>query len=323
MKFINKIYLTDYYEIKFLGLTIYKKIVKPTFVYKKYLSGFFKVKEYKLYNLYYILGVQLPRTTEAKIVPLLEKFALKNYYTTERLIKTSLLHQKTFSEYKNINAGKEVVILGAGPTLNKYVPIKNAVHIGVNRTFLFDKVNLDYLFAIDKEGIKQYYKEFTNYKGNNCIKFIGDQNIDKNFQIPEDIANQIESKRYKTTGHYLPDRFALDLEASPIGNFATVTLQAMQFALYTNPKKIYLVGIDCNISVKGHFVGKTPDNSTRGQDPKWLDGIQRDQWFSIKPFLEMYYPNIEVISINPIGLKGLFKDIYTDENGNFTNMEDR
>jgi hypothetical protein len=28
-------------------------------------------------------------------------------------------------------------------------------------------------------------------------------------------------------------------------------------------------------------------------------------------FIAKYYPDVEVISINPVGLKGMFKDVYT------------
>ena len=63
------------------------------------------------------------------------------------------VHQKVFPKYKGINKGKDVVLMGAGPTLNQYQPIKNAIHIGTNRTFKFDKVLLDYLFIQDKADL--------------------------------------------------------------------------------------------------------------------------------------------------------------------------
>ena len=30
-----------------------------------------------------------------------------------------------------------------------------------------------------------------------------------------------------------------------------------------------------------------------------------------KEFIDIYYPDVEVISVNPVGLKGLFRDVYT------------
>jgi len=35
-------------------------------------------------------------------------------------------------------------------------------------------------------------------------------------------------------------------------------------------------------------------------------------WIQLKEFVELYYPETEIISINPIGLKGLFRDEYTE-----------
>ena len=34
------------------------------------------------------------------------------------------INYNTFLKYKNINYGKEVVLIATGPTLNKYIPIK-------------------------------------------------------------------------------------------------------------------------------------------------------------------------------------------------------
>ena len=32
-----------------------------------------------------------------------------------------------------------------------------------------------------------------------------------------------------------------------------------------------------------------------------------------KQFKNKVYPDVEVVSINPVGLKGVFKDVYTEE----------
>ena len=33
-------------------------------------------------------------------------------------------------------------------------------------------------------------------------------------------------------------------------------------------------------------------------------------WHQLKRFAQVFYPNTEIISINPVGLKGIFKDEY-------------
>ena len=34
-------------------------------------------------------------------------------------------------------------------------------------------------------------------------------------------------------------------------------------------------------------------------------------WKELKRFAEVYYPTTEIISVNPVGLRGMFKDLYT------------
>ena len=106
------------------------------------------------------------------ISPLFKKYA----YIEEELIATSILHKETFLPYKNLcNGEKDVVVCGAGPTLNKYKPIEGAIHIAVNRAFLFDKVDFDFIFAQDFEGINMVEEQLINYRKGKCIKFLGTQ----------------------------------------------------------------------------------------------------------------------------------------------------
>lgn len=233
----------------------------------------------------------------------------------QRSINTALLHQKTFLPYKNCYQGKDTVIVGAGPTLNNFTPINDCIYIGCNRVFLFDKVKFDYLFTIDKVGIDKYYEGFLQYEGNNCVKFIGDQNLGENFQIPESYIlhfPQDKIRRYKTVSGYLPDKFELDIDSMPLANGASVTLQAAQFALYTNPRRIYIVGVDCTVAQKQHFAGSSYDNKERGESAKFCDNYNISMWKKLKEFASLYYPETEIISVNPVGLKGIFRDLYTE-----------
>ena len=43
-----------------------------------------------------------------------------------------------------------------------------------------------------------------------------------------------------------------------------------------------------------------------------LNNIIIDGYVRLKEFAEIYYPDVEIISVNPVGLKGLFADIYMD-----------
>lgn len=233
--------------------------------------------------------------------------------TIRKLNTVAILHQKTFMEFKNCHKNDALVIVGAGPSINQLdisVLPQNAKYIGLNRAFLYESINFDYLFAIDKIGIEKWYDAFIAYKEDECIKFVGDQDINFDFQIPEQIALKVKNvRRYKTTTKTPFFDFIVDIDSQPLFNSYTVSLQAMQFALYTNPKEIYLVGIDCTGGTQGHFMGQSANLKERGENPEFNDTQAISDWKRIKEFIETYYPETRIISVNPVGLRGTFEDI--------------
>ena len=194
--------------------------------------------------------------------------------------------------------------MGSGPSLNDYEPIEGAITVGVNRTFLLGKVTLDYLFMQDYIAVKDYIESSENYKNTNLIKFYGGI-------IPESIALRHNANRYHANSLLDPQyklpllEFTYDIATEALKCYGSVVFAAMQFILYTNPKRIYIVGCDC--SDKGHFDSPTSTAS----DPTFEFVLQG--WNKMKKFAQMYYPETEIISINPVGLKGLFTDVYTCE----------
>ena len=106
---------------------------------------------------------------------------------------------------------------------------------------------------------------------------------------------------------------AYDIDSQPLANSSSCSIQAIQFILFTNPKKIYLVGIDCSIGSKGHFTGKCFDIKARNEDFEANDAYAISTWKQVKEFAQTYYPETEIISGNPVGLKGIFTDLYQDE----------
>ena len=101
------------------------------------------------------------------------------------------INTKTFAEFRNAFRGKKVVIVGSGPTLDYYEPIKDAIHIGMNYAYLKDNISFDYLFFQDgqnRQGTRQ--REFkANYSKIKHKIFIGKyQNRIEDYWIgfPED-----------------------------------------------------------------------------------------------------------------------------------------
>lgn len=148
----------------------------------------------------------------------------------------------------------------------------------------------------------------------------------------KDIVSESDSILIKNSERYIVDilcsynNLIYDITSLPLQCFGSVVFAAIQFIFWTNPKRIYLVGCDatnsghfnqknntldlrrvklgCDCSAGGHFV----DNKDTSHYGYMLYG-----WNQAKLFLSYHYPDIEIISINPIGLKRMFKDIYSKD----------
>lgn len=218
------------------------------------------------------------------------------------------LHPGTFGTFKSKHRGQDIVLLGTGPSANRYSPIDGAIHVGVNRAFRMPQILLDYLFIQDRQYVPEdpdYMGEqdaADEYIGNNCKKFYG---MHYDF-LPITVASVEKTKAKRFVFH---DRriaptgitgFMDDITIRPLNEWGSVIFAALDFALWTHPKRIYIVGCDC--SINGSFDGKCQSFDS-------YDGI-RFGWDQYKQYAQNYYPDVEIISVNPVGLKGLFTDIY-------------
>ena len=232
-------------------------------------------------------------------------------------IAASMANNFAFKEIKNLYNGKDVVLCGAGPTLAKYNPIPDAIHFALNRALLNEKVHFDYLIADDWDGLNFIQNEILEY---DCIKFFGHQIGTELFrQIPESFVIANNAKRYYTDSYKVEDgfksKFVCDIDKMAIGNMPNIALSAMQILLFTNPRRIFLVG--CDASANGHF--KCDEKLSKEQIEQHKKDLNIavagtpviNKWLELKEFAQTYYPTTEIISINPVGLKGIFKDEYT------------
>lgn len=218
-------------------------------------------------------------------------------------------HQKTFGKYKNYYQGKDIAIIATGPSLKKYKPLKDVINIGVNKAFMHENIKLDYIFIQDYLATKSYIEQLAQSGYNNIKKFYGVVSELKfvNFYdsrqliVPESIINRHKAEKYYLYTRYLKNhkKFNCDIDKCWIQDCYSVAFSAMQFALFTNPKRIYIVGCDCS---SGYFDGSKGNNLT----------ALAKTWAELKEFAEIYYPETEIISVNPVGLKGLFKDLYQE-----------
>lgn len=251
-----------------------------------------------------------------------EKLLYNSYRTSAYLLAASRVNNETFTKYKDSNLGKELVLCGAGPSLKKYIPIENVKHIALNRALLNETIKYDYFIADDWLGINFMQDFLEQY---DCIKFFGHQIGDYTREIPETFARKSRAERYYTDSFMVRDGFesklVSDINHMPIGNMPNIALSALQILLFTNPKKIYLVG--CDASANGHYEVKQAKEISKKQyelekrDLKLAVGSDRvlETWRDFKQFKEAFYPDVEIVSVNPVGLKGLFKDSYQNEKG--------
>lgn len=227
----------------------------------------------------------------------------ENYYMS-RAIVVNQVNSEAFSKYKNIYSGKEIAIIAAGPSLEKYVPLENTINISVNGAFLHEKIKSDYIFMIDYMAVKDYIEKANEEPYTNIPKFYGlvPESIYgfKEFKlpvIPESIAIRHNASRfYAYLNRSGKTYFQREIDKNWLDGNGGIAFSAAQFALFTNPKKIYLVGCDCTA---GYF------NSKKGNSNYHLVSY----WKKFKDFANLYYPETEIISINPVRLKGLFKDM--------------
>lgn len=253
----------------------------------------FKIQRKREYTKYKLFGITLFKWKSYKYIRQRELAYLAN------LNSVNNLHQKTFPQYKNFHNGKEVVLIASGPSLNEFRPIEGAVYVGVNRACQYDKVHFDYLFCQDYGACQSFFEELCTYAG--AKKFLGllpEYNL-PDCVIPDMYASYQGVERYYVATSDEKFDFTYDLASQPLGDSRSVVFSAMQFILWTHPRRIYLVG--CDTALNGYYNSKSNGLSIK----KVKDG-----WRRMKDFIRVYYPDIEVISINPVGLKGLFKDKY-------------
>jgi hypothetical protein len=212
-------------------------------------------------------------------------------------------YNKPLEKFKNLHNGDTAILFATGPSLNKYVPLANSeyyIKIGVNRIYdypdILYKLNYYYYgsnYYLDEEHRKNIDKVCMNknittfasaYENGRSHKDINRGNI-----TPER-ANELNSIPFENT---------LDTFTNDVANYCSlgnsIIFPPLQHILYMGIKKIYLVGCDC-----GFTHGKSSD-----------DEHLLYYWRKFVDFKNIYYPEVKIVSINPVSLKGWFdEDIY-------------
>lgn len=225
--------------------------------------------------------------------------------------KLSKINHIAFNQYKNIFIDKEAVICGTGFSLNNYIPIKDAIHMGCNRCVFYDKLIFDFYFFNDWSKVPAgvYRDKILSYKPN-IAKFFGTFPAQRSFGCVMAHAQQANAYLYDMEGPG-GGSFQVEIDKYYVGDkgCSTVFVQ-MQFALFCGFKTIYIAGCDIdNLKNTDHNQRYFFNDRKIINNPGWYAPL-KDRWKIMKNFINDYYPNTKIISINPMGLKGLFEDIY-------------
>tara|TARA_B110001450_G_C17526068_1_gene442636 strand:- start:94 stop:747 length:654 start_codon:yes stop_codon:yes gene_type:complete len=209
---------------------------------------------------------------------------------------------KPLEKFKNIHNGKTAILFATGPTIKNYTPLENSedfIKFGVNSIYDHKNIvnDLNYYFYGSHYYINSYHKK----------------NVDETCSLKNIISfasayEEGRSHKDINRGNISPER-AIELKSVPFENnlqsftndvseYATlghsIIFPAIQIILYMGIKKIYIVGCD-----GGYTSGQSSGNAE-------LILL----WKKFEEFRTKYYPEVKVISVNPVSLKGLFHDIY-------------
>jgi len=228
-------------------------------------------------------------------------------------------------KYKNIHKGKSGVLFATGPSLNQFTPnlldepLEDVVKVGVNSFIYKDDVDLDYYFCaqdVAKEPSDHPHK--SDDAPEILLKTpLFDKILEKCDKVKVFCAYSVDGKRhhelfndeeiermnaetYELDSRLGAKRFRKDISSGPLFNHS-ISFPALQFLLYVGVTKIYLVGCDSS-GGKSYLMPEAP---------AWrlaLNGYKIGQWRDFRDFREEEYPEVELVSVNPIGLKGMFRD---------------
>ena len=228
-----------------------------------------------------------------------------------------------FEPFKHLHEGMSVAVMGCGPSVDLYEGDKNLIHIGCNELLYSEKFKLDYFFVGDAQaGWKDKQKTFhtdpesyQNYKPR-IAKFVRDHPhadvsmLLANCGAPIDHAIHYDiCDRTSTLSEFKENR-QVNFQADIVNNYMysrmSITWEMLQFALWTSPARIYLMGQDCSYS-KGTLYN--PNHKAYGGVPR-VPLIKK--WEEFATWSIETYPKTQIYIVNPVSMK-CFEEKKLDE----------
>jgi hypothetical protein len=151
-------------------------------------------------------------------------------------------YAKSLKKFQNIHRGKDCIIIGNGPSLNKMdlSPIRDYYTFGLNKIFMFEKydLNLSYLAAVNPLVIEQSKTVYEKFDRPIFLSY------DNSKGVIDDASHiyRLNSKSLFGFGSRMTEEFY---------EGGTVTYVAMQLAFAMGFERVALIGIDHNFAQKG------------------------------------------------------------------------
>ena len=238
------------------------------------------------------------------------------------------MNNSHLSKYINCHEGESAIIFCPGKSIDDFKFDQNfdsMIKIGINTTIvhpMFKYRKLDYHLMCDPCGYYGYVSHPYMYENLN-IKYNAFRGIHGNFDmINYDIRqwdvsitkNVVPYLFYsapyvKVGGQFTEDPelmkdkpFSNDISNDEIIGNMSIIFPALQILLGMGFKKIYLVGVDI---VGGYWF------IDYGQGVTWEISKFRERWEYFEEWLgsSEKYNDVDIVSVNPVGLKGMFNEI--------------
>ncbi len=238
---------------------------------------------------------------------------------------------------KDVIKGRNVVVYGSGPTLNyfdpKMITTEDTQQMGVNSQIINEKLKLDFFFAGD----------YIPLRKNKITPDTLKEKMKEGVRICLTRKYGIKPNNGKFPGRYIPNSFVDELtDCANILYYTNSFKECMerkythllfsshsigqiplQISLLCGASKIYLVGYDQGGSfyADGRLRISYEDNNDANAD---IEGDSRTKKFVsddkaikaftlIKEMKKQLNLKSEIISVNPVNMKGIFTDVYTNE----------
>lgn len=207
-----------------------------------------------------------------------------------------------FKQWKNKHIDEPAFLLGSGPTINRFPVNKHkGVYIGVNDIHIHP-------------NIKDKLNYLITEKNHHELKNLPDElPVFHNDRVKLDKPNSFNCFRNLSEwgGPFCSSYVKAEPQCrhAPLRDFTeqigavSMIYLGLFFCLHIGCKRIYLVGCDCSS-------GKFSESLVSGSYHSCAD-----VWGQIKEHVKQARPNVEIISINPVNLEGVFPSITSEDDG--------